>query len=254
VRRFITSLHGKVVSQMVIMTLLLQSFTLALYAKANAQVAVLPLWAVTEFKNRKSPGTNFGKTAATAVASELGKMGSFDVIPEDTIKRAIETLGINSPPDGQTNLVRLAQEVHAKTIVSGEIVDYKVLNVGGGKQASVALKVTVYDVASGLPVNGSALQGLSTIRSGNVTDETLINDAISQASGQAIRDINSRTLPFETIFNTLKKLWLFEYDGIDEDLRGVCLRISWSEVKQSARKVWLCLSLWLGLGQKCDGL
>jgi hypothetical protein len=23
-----------------------------------------------------------------------------------------------------------------------------------------------------------------------------------------------------------KKLWLFEYDGIDEDLRGVCLRIS----------------------------
>jgi hypothetical protein len=36
----------------------------------------------------------------------------------------------------------------------------------------------------------------------------------------------AETVIKETILNTLKKLWLFEYDGIDEDLRGVCLRIS----------------------------
>jgi hypothetical protein len=98
--------------------------------------------------------------------------------------------------------MRLGQEVKASTIVSGEIVNYQVRNVGGGKQASVAIRVVVYDVASSVAINGSAMDGVSTIRSGNVSDETLINDAISQAAGEAIRSIHSRSLPFGTVLNT----------------------------------------------------
>ncbi|MDR3692155.1 MAG: hypothetical protein P4L46_22430, partial [Fimbriimonas sp.] len=201
-RRFIKSLFGKVIGQLVILTLVLPSITLALFTRAEAQVAVLPLWAVTEFKNLKSPGTNFGKTASTAVASELGKIGTFDVIPDESIKRAADNLGITLPADGIVNLMRLGQEVKASTIVSGEIVNYVVHSVGGGRQASVALRVVVYDVASALAVNGAVQEGVSTIRSGNVTDDTLIGDAIGQASSEAIRNIHSRALPFGTVLNT----------------------------------------------------
>ena len=74
-RRFITSFKGKVISQLVVFTLLLPSITLALFVKANAQVAQLPQWAVIPFKNDMSAGTTFGKGAAAAVESELGKSG-----------------------------------------------------------------------------------------------------------------------------------------------------------------------------------
>jgi len=205
VRRFITSLPGKVISQLVILTLILPSITLALFAKANAQIAVLPSWAVTEFTNKVSSGTSYGKAAADAFASELAKTGQFDVTPSDTVKRATETLGISSPPDGLTNLLRLAGELHCTSIVKGDLVSYKVYPAGGGRQASVVMKVLVYDSASGLPVNGAALKGVSAIRSGNATDESLINDAIEQAAGASIREINAHRLPVGTVLNTQDK-------------------------------------------------
>ena len=110
-RRFITSLPGKVIGQVVISALILPSVTLALFTRASAQIATLPSWAVTEFVNRKSPGTAYGKIAADSFASELGKSGDVDVVASDSVKRAIENLGIASPPDSLVNLLRLAQEV-----------------------------------------------------------------------------------------------------------------------------------------------
>jgi len=85
VRRFIASLTGKVFSQLVILALLLPTITMALLSRAEAQVAVLPTWTVVEFKNRKSPGTTFGKAAATAVMTELAKTNQYDISPEVTV-------------------------------------------------------------------------------------------------------------------------------------------------------------------------
>jgi len=202
VRRFITSLPGKVIGQLVIVALILPSITLALYSRASAQIATLPSWAITEFVNKKSPGTTYGKAAATAIGNELAKTGAFDVVPSDTVDRAIESLTISSPPDGLVNMLRLGQEVHATSIVSGEIVDYRVQPAGSGKQASVVMKVLVYDVASGLPVNGAAIRGFSTIRAGSIADDTLIKDAIAQASSEAIHEIQAHQLPVGTVLNT----------------------------------------------------
>ena len=201
-RRFITSLPGKVIGQVVIAALILPSITLALFARASAQIATLPSWAVTEFVNKKSAGTAFGKNAADAVANELAKTQHYDVVPADTVKRATETLGIATPPDGLTNLLRLGEEVRATSVVSGEIVDYRVQSAGGGKQASVVVRVIVHDVASGLSVNGAAMRGVSSIRSGTVSDETLINDAFLQVAGKVVREIEAHRLPVGTVLNT----------------------------------------------------
>ncbi|HEY0865790.1 MAG TPA: hypothetical protein VGE01_00330, partial [Fimbriimonas sp.] len=87
-------------------------------------------------------------------------------------------------------------------IVSGDIVDYEVRQVNGGRQALVSVRAVMTDVASGLPINGAAIDGRSTIRGGDVTDETLVADAIGAAASQAVRQIQQRTLPTGTVLNT----------------------------------------------------
>jgi len=157
---------------------------------------------VTEFVNKKSPGTTYGAKAAEAFSSALGKSGEFDVVPADTVKRATENLSISSPPDGLVNLLRLGQEVSASSIVKGEIASYQVSPTGSGKQASIVMRIVVYDVGSGLPVNGAALKGVSAIRSGSVSDDSLIQDAILQAANEAVNQIKSHRLPVGTVLNT----------------------------------------------------
>ena len=62
-RRFIVSLPGKAFSHLVILALLLPTLTFALLHRAVAQLAGKPGLVIVEFRNLKSPGTSFGKTA-----------------------------------------------------------------------------------------------------------------------------------------------------------------------------------------------
>ena len=118
------------------------------------------------------------------------------------MKRSIETLGLTSPLDQLVNLERVGQDVRASTIVAGEVIDYRVKQVGGGKQAIVAVRMVAYDVSSGLPVNGALEKGESTIRSGNVTNDALIVDAIQQAAAIGVRTMQGQQLPSATVLNT----------------------------------------------------
>jgi hypothetical protein len=200
VRRFIQSLPGKLIAHLAVLSLVLPSLSLMFVGNAYAQLQSLPTWAVVEFVNKK--GGNYGVIAAEAVASEFAKTGKYDVVPQETIKRSLETLSLQSPVVDTTSILRLAQDLRAQSIVRGEVVDFQVRNVGGGKQATVAMKVIVIDAASGLAVNGAALTANSTVRAGEVTDETLIAEAIGTAANRAVADIQARTLPTATVLNT----------------------------------------------------
>lgn len=204
-RRFITSLPGRIISHMIVIMLLMQSLTMLTVSRAFSQggLASKPTWVVVEFRNLKAPiGTTFGKTVAEALGSELGKLDKYDVVGQEYVARSILSLGISSPPDNDVNLFRVAQENRASSVVSGDIIDYRIVPVGSGKQAVVAINVTVYDVASQLAVNGSAVTARSTVRPSSVDDATLVNDAIAQGAVQAVREIQNRTLPTATILNT----------------------------------------------------
>jgi len=216
-RRFINSLAGRVVSHVVAASLILPTFSLAVAfsattAKAGASQSVeLPEWAVVDFDNRKEKGTKFGEVAAEAISSSLAKNPKYDVKPRDTVVRGVETLGLSQPIPTVTSLLRVGQEIFnrnsraSKTIISGEIVDYVVQKVNGGKLARASMRVVCYDIASGLPINGSATYGVSTVRAGDVSDEVLINDALTQAGEKAVQDIQSRNLPEATVLNTFEQ-------------------------------------------------
>lgn len=203
-RRFITTLPGKVFSHFVALALLLPSFTLLFATRAQAQIQTLPGWAVVEFSARKPEFRKYGSAAAEAVGNELAKTGRYDVQPQETVSRAVSSLGLQSPVTDDVSLLRLGQELRVSTLVTGEIVNARVQKVSGGKQADVIVRVIVRDVASNLPINGSATTGSSTIRTGDVDDETVIQEALQAVGARVVADINSKTLPSATVQNTLE--------------------------------------------------
>ena len=208
-RRFVDTFAGKALCHLVAMALVVPTVTLTMASRAGAQVTQLPSWAVTEFKDLKGANAfKYGQAAADAVASELAKTNHYDVVAQDTVKRSIETLGLTSPPEGLVNLSRIGQDVRATTIVQGQVVDYQVRQVGGGKQAIVALRMVAYNVAGSLPVNGALVKGESTIRSGNVTNETLVTDAIAQAAALGVKEMDNQRVPSATVLNTTTRLAL----------------------------------------------
>ncbi|MFN7172722.1 MAG: hypothetical protein ACK4P3_08085 [Fimbriimonadaceae bacterium] len=125
-----------------------------------------------------------------------------DIDPVESVVRTAEDLGIRLPTSDRVSQLRIAQQMGLSTFFQGEIWDYRVVNTGGGKRADVVMRVLLTDVASGLPINGTALTASSTVRSADVQDETLINEAISLGAQLAANQILQQTLPVGTVLNT----------------------------------------------------
>ncbi|HWD39298.1 MAG TPA: hypothetical protein VG944_10645 [Fimbriimonas sp.] len=202
-RRFIASLAGKVLSHMVVVALLVWFFSTSFVVSAVAQAEFQPSMAVAQFTVSDGLSASYGQTAGDAIHDELAKTGKFRVIPTDQVHRQISTMGLSEPLAGTTNILRVGQELRVGSIVSGGIYGARVENVAGGRQAKVAMQVVVYDVASGLPVNGAVVTGVSTVRSGNVSDQTLINDAIQAGAADSVLELQQHQLPNATVLNTL---------------------------------------------------
>lgn len=208
-RRFLNTLQGRAVCHFVVMALVLPVVTLLSIAKSQAQVVTAGRWAVVPFANRAKVTGNYGVEAAQKINDEFTKVFSNlppdqrpDVIPPDSVTRAIETLNLAQPVTEQTSLLRLANELGATTLVTGEIVGWGVGNVTGGSQASIGIRVLVIDVASGLPINGAAVAQKSSIRGGNVTPDTLVSEALETAAVDAVSKIQTQRLPTATVLNT----------------------------------------------------
>lgn len=202
-RRFLSTLPGKFVCHTVAAALFMPTLTLMSVTRAEAQIQTLPSWAVVDFVNKsKKGGQNIGNMAADATASELSKTGRYDVIARETVQRAVETLQLQTPVTDQTSLSRLAQEVQAAELITGEVVDWRIRPAAGGKQADVLIRVLVVNVASGIPINGAAVTGRSAVRPGDVADEVLLAEAFSNAALNAVQDIVRRALPRATVLNT----------------------------------------------------
>ena len=207
-RRFVATLPGKAVCHFVITALVLPFLTFALMRPADAQIQTLPSWAVVDFINL-SPGgkggNKIGSMAADAMADELGKTGRYDVTPREQVARAIQQLNLVAPVTEATSLGRLANEVQASDLVTGDVVNWQIRPVGSGKQADVIVRCVVRDVASGLPINGAAESASSSVRPGDTSDDVLLNEAFGLVAAKMVSDIQNRQLPRATVLNTFQQ-------------------------------------------------
>jgi hypothetical protein len=229
VRRFFNTRPGRLICHLLALALALPSFAWLSISGAQAQIQAQQRWAVIDFSSRRAmpEGVAFGTEAAQRVYDELAKTGRYDLEPPDTVRRTVEQLGLQTPVTEQTSLLRLAQEMRVATLVTGEVVGWGVRQVNGGKQAVVAVRVLVLDVASGLPVNGAAEEAMSTVRPPTTADDVLISEALGQAAAQAVQRIRMQTLPQATVLNTREQTALINRgarEGFRQNQTVVVLR------------------------------
>jgi len=181
--------------------------TLASIGRAMAQIQTNPTWAVVDFVNRTpggKGGDKIGAMAADAVSDELSKSNKYDIAARESVARAIDQLNLVRPVTDSTSLLRLATELQATALVTGEVVNYQVRPNGNGKQADVAVRAVIRDTASGLPINGSAQFASSSVRPGDTPDDVLLNEAFGVAASKIAVDITTRQLPKGTVLNTFE--------------------------------------------------
>ncbi|HLP00050.1 MAG TPA: hypothetical protein VK171_15755 [Fimbriimonas sp.] len=202
-RRFIATLPGKVISNVVALSLVLPYMAMGLASKGHAQLRSLPGWAVVNFANKKAPSaTDLGAHAAASLGQSLHRTGKYNVESQDNVQRVVDGLGLRQPLPDLQNVLRVANELRVQTIVTGDVAEYRIDRSASGKQARASMRVVCYDVASGLPVNGAAIAASSIVQGSEVADEVLIKDAIAQAAGLAAAQISQQTLPLGTVLNT----------------------------------------------------
>lgn len=197
-------------------------------ASSQAQVERLPTWGVIPFAD-KTEGSDMaiGRDAAQAVADELAKINRIDVLPVSTTERQLNELGLTPDISRAMDISRLGQALEAIAIVSGEVLNYRITNAGGSKQAEVIGRVFVRDVASGIVINGAAVYGKSGMRSGNPSDQAVVEEAFKDAAFKAVRQIESRRLPRATVLNVLDKQVLIDkgrQDGLEDGMQVIVTR------------------------------
>ncbi|HEY3780412.1 MAG TPA: hypothetical protein VGL56_04960 [Fimbriimonadaceae bacterium] len=221
-RRFLRTKTGKTICHIVVLAMVLPFISYLSSSRVVAQIQVKPQWAVVPFVNGQpgGGGGDYGNLAAQSVYDELGKTQDYDLIPIESVVTTTQSLSLTTPVTDPTSLLRLAQELGVTTLVTGKMVGWTIKNVGGGKQADVGIQVTVRDVASGLPVNGAAIEATSAVRSSSTPQDTMIQEALAQASSQAVSKIQSQILPNATVLNTRNNEGLINRGARDGFLDG----------------------------------
>lgn len=183
----------------------------------------LPVLAVTEFCDLKAG--EYGLAASKAVTERLAKAQAYDILPDEAVRRAMATLGLTPPLVGLVDLSRVGTEAmgaersaRGGTIVTGEVVDYRIDRSSGGKQARLALRVVAYDVAGVLPVNGALELGLPLVHKEPVTDDELLTEALQHAAELAVRTMRGYKVPTATIVETQTRFARLDH-GSDEGFR-----------------------------------
>ncbi len=168
---------------------------------ARAQLVQLPRIAVIDFQNKSGyGGASIARAATDAVASEFQKTGRYEVLARGEIEQQLKDLDL-APPLSKTGYLRLGRALQLESIVAGDV--EAVTFTGSPKQAQVTLTVKVIDVASGEPVNGAVVTGSSNPRPGySGDDDTLVLEAVRNAAFEAVRTIQTYTIPEATVLTT----------------------------------------------------
>ena len=174
----------------------------SLLAALALQAASKPVWAVADLRDLRFPTSHYGHFAAGIVATELERLGTYEVIGGERVDRAVDKLNIRRPLDTLLALVQIGQELQVTTIVSGEVVEYR---VEPGGPARAAVYVIVYDAESGWPVNGALAFGTADFH-GGMSKDALVQEAIRRAIVEAVENTRRRTMPMATIVNTTSRL------------------------------------------------
>ena len=167
---------------------------------AHAQLTRLPAVAVLDFGVLgKSKYTDIlGRSATDAVVIEMTRSGRYDVAARTLVNQQLQELGMRTPSTNN-DIRRLGTALGVDSIVSGDVQDVSFTDKP--RRARVTLSVRFTDVVSGELVNGAIQSGFSGAPAPGMSldDETMINQALTDAAANIVRTINNYTLPEATV-------------------------------------------------------
>ncbi len=194
-RRLENSPFARFTSKVVAAAMLLNLIGLPFAATpARAQLTgSAPQWAVIDFANKSGlGGAELGGSASDAFATLLSGTNRATIVGKESVERGVKELEFTQPLTRDLDYLRLGQWLQVETIFVGEVQKARINKGGNGKSADVVLVVRGIDVASNLPVMGTAVPGQSSERSGDVSDATLLNEAVNYAAQKAVSNILSQ--------------------------------------------------------------
>ncbi|MBA3726062.1 MAG: hypothetical protein H0W86_06325, partial [Armatimonadetes bacterium] len=204
-RRFKDSIFARLASRAAILSLLCNFLLLGFTLKsAEAQfTSASKQWVVLDFVNKSAHGgPALGGAAADAVSTLLLGTNRYDILPRETVERIYKELELTPPITRELDVLRVGQALTAETVITGEITESRINTSAQGKSADVVLVVRGIDVASGLPVLGAAVHGQSSERPGDVSDDVVLNEAVSYAAQQAVNSILTQQVDIATVLTT----------------------------------------------------
>ncbi len=187
---------------------------------------------IIDFPNKSSVGGEaLGRYATDAVAVELVSSARYDVIKRDDVLRTASELGFRAPFD-KTQLSRIAQQLGANAIVTGEVnyvrSDSK---KGADKNVSVGVKVRITDASSGELLNGAAKVGTAFAKPGLSDTDLLAQEAVSKSVVAGVKSIVTFSLPEGIILSSVGDAGNLQVlinrgsrDGIAEGMELIVLR------------------------------
>ena len=203
-RQLVLGSLGRRISWTLVTVLLLPLLIMAAPPRqAHAQLARVPSVAVLEFGVLTNSRTSaiLGRNATDAVVVEMTRTGRFDPISRGQLNQQLQELGLTQPLNNN-GIQKLGQALGVDYVASGDVTSITFSD--NPRQARVTLSVRLTDVVSGELANGAIQTGYSPTPPPGATidDETLINQATTDAAFSALKTITNYTLPEATILQT----------------------------------------------------
>lgn len=164
--------------------------TAAFTVTVQAQVKRIPTAAVLEFSvvPQSSSPAILGRAATDAVVLEMTRTGRFDSVPRAQMDKQMKESDFSLPLTGN-DIQRLGQALGADYVAYGEITEISFAEKP--RRARVTLTVRVTDALTGELANGAIQIGNSPPKTDAVEDDTLIQQAISDAAFSVVRALNN---------------------------------------------------------------
>lgn len=210
--------------------LLVAAATFGLVVPATAQIQQTDRYAVTDFAVKvPNADVDLGVEARDKVRDSLSQVfgRNRETVPTDQVTRAMRDLGLMPPVTRAADLLRLGDAVDAQYVVTGEVANWRIVEVSGGRQAQVLMVVQVRNVSGGVPVNAAVATGKSAPRAGDTSDATLLADALTDGAFQVVNDMEGKILPKATVLNTTDSRILLNQgarSGMKEGMKVIFLR------------------------------
>jgi len=159
---------------------------------------------IVDFQNKSGiGGDTLSRYATDAVATELTASARYESISRNDVLRTANELGFRAPYD-KVQLSRIAQQLGATSVVTGEITYVKSdSKKGADKTVSAGVKIRITDASSGELLNGAAKVGVAYAKPGLSDTDLLAQEAISKSVVAGVKSIISFTLPEGIIISSV---------------------------------------------------